>query len=416
MFSMASAAVGLGNLWRFPYMVGEHGGGAFIFAYLICVALIALPIMLLEVGAGRMAQGNVVTTFRKVGQIGTAYGWFVVLLTILITSYYLVITGWTLGYAVSALQMSVEPFDEFTSGYNSVWYFLIVTILASLVLIRGVSAIERYAKILMPILLLMILGIAITGMNMEGWADAREFMFRAEPGALAEPSLWFFALGQAFFTLAIGQGYLITYGSYIPRKTHVPRASLTVAGFETGVALLAGAMIFPFVFTYGFDPDTGSQLAFDTLPRVFGEMPAGEWVAIAFFLLFFAAAFSPCLAGLKVIVAAFSEEFGMGDARAVLAVGVMMLFLGLPSALSFSPVEWTLFGEPVLDVLDQLGGTNVVVSSGIIGTGLFCWLYPRPKIAYSLGAKSQFWAYKIFLVGRSLPFLALGLLGWQLLT
>ncbi|TVS13545.1 MAG: sodium-dependent transporter, partial [Gammaproteobacteria bacterium] len=128
-FSMAAAAVGLGNLWRFPYMVGENGGGAFILAYLIALVTVAVPIMMLEVGAGRLAQGSVVGTFRHVNRLGTVYGWFVVLLTVAITSYYLVITGWTLGYAVSALQMAVEPFDEFTVGYNSLWYFFAVTIL-----------------------------------------------------------------------------------------------------------------------------------------------------------------------------------------------------------------------------------------------------------------------------------------------
>ncbi len=414
-FSMAAAAVGLGNLWRFPYMVGENGGGAFILAYLIALAVVALPIMMLEVGAGRLARGSVVGTYRQVNRFGAAYGWFVVLLTIAITSYYLVITGWTLGYAVSAMRMAVEPFDEFTDGYNSLWYFFAVTVAATAVLIRGVSAIEKFSKILMPVLVVMIVGIIFYASTMDGWSEARQFMFRADFSALKNPGLWFFAFGQAFYTLAIGQGYLVTYGSYIPRKTHVPRASLVVAGAETSIALLAGWMIFPFVFTYGFDPGAGSQLAFDTLPRVFDEMGHGAWLAMAFFFLFFAAAFSSCLAGLKVIVAAFSEEFRMGDLRAVLAVGCLMLFLGVPSALSFSPIELTVRGMPFIDFMDQFGGTNVVVASGVIGAGLFCWFMPRPKISYALGAKSRWWEYRIFIVGRSLPFLALAFIVWTLL-
>jgi len=415
-FSMAAAAVGLGNLWRFPYMVGENGGAAFIIAYLIALIVIALPIMMLEVGAGRMSQGSVVGTFRQVNRFGTIYGWFVVLLTIAITSYYLVITGWTLGYAVSAFRMAVEPFDDFTAGYNSLWYFFAVTILATALLIRGVSAIEKFSKILMPVLVVFIIGIVIYATRMDGWEQARSFMFEADFSRLASPILWFFAVGQAFYTLAIGQGYLVTYGSYIPRRTHVPRASLIVAGTETSIALLAGWMIFPFVFTYGFDPGAGSQLAFDTLPRVFEEMNQGAWLAMAFFFLFFAAAFSSCLAGLKVVIAAFSEEFGMGDLRAVLAVGCLMLFLGVPSALSFSPVELSVMGMPFLDFMDQFGGTNVVVASGVLGAGLFCWFIPRPKIAYSLGASSRWWEYRIFIVGRSLPFLALAFILWQLFS
>lgn len=414
-FSMAAAAVGLGNLWRFPYMVGENGGAAFIVAYLVALIVVALPIMMLEVGAGRLAQGSVVGTFRRVNRFGVVYGWFVVLLTVGITSYYLVITGWTLGYAVSAARLAVEPFDEFTGGYNSLWYFFAVTLLATLVLIRGVHAIEKFSKFLMPVLVLMILGIVVYATRMEGWAEARSFMLDADFRRLTSPTLWFFAFGQAFYTLAIGQGYLVTYGSYIPRRTHVPRASLVVAGTETSIALLAGWMIFPFVFTYGFDPGAGSQLAFDTLPRVFEEMAQGAWLAIGFFLLFFLAAFSSCLAGLKVIISAVAEEFRMSNVRAVVAVGVLMLCLGLPSALSFSPVGLSVMGMPFLDFMDQFGGTNVVVTSGVIGAGLFCWCVPRPKVAYALGAKSRWWEYRIYVVGRALPFLALGFVAWRVL-
>jgi neurotransmitter:Na+ symporter, NSS family len=414
--SMAAAAVGLGNLWRFPYMVGENGGGAFIAAYLLALVVVALPIMMLEVAAGRLAQGSVVGTYRQVNALGTAYGWLVVLLTTAITSYYLVITGWTLGYAVDAFRLEVVPFDAFTEGYASVWYFLIVTIAATALLVRGVTAIETLSKVLMPVLLVVIVGLAAYGVTMDGWGEARRFMFEADFSHWASPMLWLFAFGQAFYSLAIGQGYLATYGSFIPRRTHVPRASLVVAGTETGIALLAGLMIFPFVFTFGFDPGAGSQLAFGTLPRVFDEMAAGSLLAMVFFALFFAAAFSSCLAGLKVVVSAVSEELGVGDFRAVLGVGAVMLALGLPSALSFSPVELTVMGLPFLDFMDQFGGTNVVVASGVIGAGLLCWFIPRSRIEYALGSKSRWWEYRIFLVGRALPFLGAGFVVWRLVA
>ncbi len=414
--SMAAAAVGLGNLWRFPYMVGENGGGAFILAYLIALVVVALPVMMLEVAAGRLAQGSVVGTYRQVNRLGTVYGWLVVILTVAITSYYLVITGWTLGYAVDAVRLAVTPFDAFTSGYASVWYFMAVTVLATLVLVRGVTAIETISKVLMPVLLVMIVSIVIYGLRMDGAEQARDFMLRADFSRWASPGLWLFAFGQAFYSLAIGQGYLATYGSFIPRRTHVPRATLVVAGTETSIALLAGWMIFPFVFTFGFDPGAGSQLAFTTLPRVFDEMAAGAYLAIAFFGLFFAAAFSSCLAGLKVVVAAVSEELRLGDFKAVLAVGALMLVLGIPSALSFSPVALTVMGMPFLDFMDQFGGTNVVVASGVIGAGLLCWFLPRSRIADALGSTSRWWEYRIVVVGRALPFLGLGFVVWRLLA
>ncbi|WP_114965773.1 sodium-dependent transporter [Alkalilacustris brevis] len=415
-FSMAAAAVGLGNLWRFPYMVGENGGGAFILAYLLALVIVAMPVMMLEVAAGRLTQGSVVGTYRGITRLGTAYGWFVVVLTIVITSYYLVITGWTLGYAVDAFRMRVAEFDDFTAGYNSVWYFLAVTMLAALVLLKGVRAIETFSKVLMPMLALLIAGLVGVAMTTGGWGDAMAFMFTWDAAALANPGLWFFAFGQAFYTLAVGQGYLVTYGSYIPRKTNVPRATLIVAGAETTIALMAGFMIFPFVFTHGLDPGAGSELAFSTLPRVFEATTGGAWLAMAFFFMFFAAAFSSCLAGLKVIIAAFAEELSLSNARAVGATGVLMLCLGLPSALSFSPVQLTVAGMPFLDFMDQFGGTNVVIASAVIGAGLLCWVLPPSKVVYALGAKSGWWSWRIFIVGRSLPFAAVGFLIWQLLA
>ena len=415
-FSMAAAAVGLGNLWRFPYMVGENGGAAFIVAYLLALVVVAMPIMMLEVAAGRLRQGSVVTTYRGATRLGAAYGWAVVVLTIVITSYYLVITGWTLGYAVDAVRLELQDFDDFTAGYNSVWYFLIVTGLAGLVLLRGVRAIEALSKFLMPLLVLMIAALVSVAATMPGWSDAVAFMTTWEAGALRVPELWFFAFGQAFYTLAIGQGYLVTYGSYIPRKTNVPRATLIVAATETTIALMAGWMIFPFVFSYGMDPGAGSDLAFSTLPRVFEEMEIGIWLAIAFFGMFFAAAFSSCLAGLKVIIAAFSEELRLSNTRAVGLTAALMFGLGLPSALSFSPAQLTVAGMPFLDFLDQFGGTNVIIASGVIGAGLLCWVVPPPRVVYALGAKSRWWSWRIFIVGRSLPFVAVAFLVWRLIS
>ncbi|WP_197030802.1 sodium-dependent transporter [Halomonas sp. BC04] len=345
-FSMAAAAVGLGNLWRFPYMVGEHGGAAFILAYLLALVIICLPIMYLEVAAGRLAQGNTVHTYRQVNRFGAWYGWFVVGLTFLITSYYLVITGWTLGYALDALRNEVKVFDEFSSGYASLYYFFAILVLASLVLMRGLSAIERFSKFLMPVLLAVIIGLVIVASRMEGWAEARRFLLHADFSAWRNPDLWVMAFGQGFYTLAIGQGYLVTYGSYIPRKAHVPRACLVVGVTETCIALLAGWMIFPFVFTFGMDPGEGSQLAFSTLPRVFEHMAWGYPVALLFFSLFFLAAFSSSLAGLKVVISAVAEELRLSHGKAVLAVAGVLSLIGIPSALSFSPISLTIGDEP----------------------------------------------------------------------
>ena len=412
-FAMAAAAVGLGNMWRFPYMVGEHGGAAFILAYLMALFIICLPIMILEVAAGRMAQGNIVHTYRQVNRFGPWYGWFVVGLTTLITSYYLVITGWTLGYAVDAVRDEIRPFEDFSAGYASMWFFLVMVVLSSLFLLRGIAAIEQFSKLLMPVLLAVVIGLVAVASRMEGWGEARDFLLYADFSAWRNPDLWVMAFGQGFYTLAIGQGYLVTYGSYIPRKAHVPRACLVVGITETCIALLAGWMIFPFVFTYGLDPGEGSQLAFTTLPRVFEHMAWGWPVAMAFFCLFFLAAFSSSLAGLKVVVSAVAEEARTTNARAVLCVGLLMLVLGLPSALSFTPLAWTIGGMPVLDWVDQIVGTRVVLFSGVFGAALFCWFVRPMRLRHALGATSRWWEWRVYTVGRWLPVIVLL---WLMLT
>jgi len=411
--SMAAAAVGLGNLWRFPYMVGENGGGAFVVAYLLALVLVVLPIMILEVSAGRLSKGSTVHTYRQVNRFGAVYGWFVVLITMAITSYYLVITGWTLGYAVDAVRGDLRVFDGFTGGFNSLWYFVAVTVLAAIVLARDVRAIEALSKILMPVLLVVIIGLVIFASSTPGWEETKDFFFQVDWSRLTDGKLWAFAFGQAFYTLAIGQGYLVTYGSFIPRQTHVPRACIIVAGTETSVALLAGWMIFPFVFSFGLEPTEGSQLAFVTMPRVFEDMAGGYWVGILFFGLFFAAAFSSSLAGLKVMIAAVAEEFRLSNTVAVSIVAAVMLVLGSASALSFAPMQWTIAGEPVLDVVDRIAGGNVIIFSGVLGAALFCWFIPPHRIRTVLGTESRWWEWRMYLVGRYLP---LVMVLWIVLT
>lgn len=405
--SMTAAAVGLGNLWRFPYIMGENGGGAFVVAYLIALIVVVMPIMILEVAAGRLSKGSTVGTYRQVNRFGVVYGWFVVLVTVAITSYYLVITGWTLGYAVDAVRGEVRVFDDFSSGFNSLWFFIATTLLAAVVLARDIAGIEKLSKLLMPALVAVVIFLVYRASQTAGWSDTRDFFFQVDWSRLLDGQLWGFAFGQAFYTLAIGQGYLVTYGSFIPRKTHVPRACLTVAGVETSVALLAGWMIFPFVFSFGMEPGQGPALAFETLPRVFDQMPGGAWLAILFFGLFFMAAFSSSLAGLKVVVAAVAEEFRLHNTVAVALVTVVMLVLGTASALSFTPVEWRIAGEPVLNVIDRVAGGDVIIFSGVTGAALLCWFIPPSRIRTVLGTANRWWEWRIYLIGRYLPVLVL---------
>lgn len=403
--STAAAAVGLGNLWRFPYMAGENGGGAFVLAYVISVVLLGLPLMMLELGLGRRARGNTVAMFRYVHPRAAAFGWVVIGLTTIIMSYYLVITGWTLGYAVASLGGSLLPFAEFTDSYRSLWFFLLTSLITGGIVLKGVTGIEKSARILMPVLLAIVLALALFGLTLPGSGEAIRFLFSPDFSRLIQPRLWLFAVGQAFYSLAIGSGYLITYGSYMGNEVSLQRSSMAVTGMETAVALLAGLMVFPVVFTFGFDPGAGSELAFNTLPAVFGIMGGGVYLAPVFFLLFFAAALSSCVAGVKVIVAAVEEELKASYPRAVHLTTLGLILLGIPSALSFTPLSLSLAGRPFLEVMDMFGATQVLVASGLITGTLISWLIPRERLYQKLKMERPGICLACFVIwiGRYLP-------------
>lgn len=226
----AAAAVGLGNVWRFPYIAGENGGAAFIIAYLMAVLVLGVPLMLLEISAGRVEHGGVVRTFRAINKRAATLGWLIVSLTLIIMSYYLVITGWTMGYAFDSLTGNIRTFAEFTGSLEPLLYFGAVVLITAFIVFRGVKAIELLSKIMMPLFLLVILVLTGYSLTLPGTGEALTFLFAPDFSSFFSPTLWMLAFGQAFYSLAIGQGYLITYGSFLHDKVNLPRATLWVAG------------------------------------------------------------------------------------------------------------------------------------------------------------------------------------------
>ena len=278
-YILASVAgvVGLGNIWRFPYMVGQNGGGTFIVAYAICILAIGIPLTILEASVGNLTDRGPVGMFRRVNPTwGPWQGWFLVTMTLAIMSYYFVVSGWTLGYALDALRGNMRPFDEFTSGFSSVWFYLLVSALVLAVLIRGVGGIERISRLLLPLLVLVIGGLAIYSQTLGGAAEANDFYFNFDLDTFLEPKTWRMAAGQAFYSLSIGLGFVITYGSYLPRGVIVVKSSSIIAGTNSAISLTAGLMVFPIVFTFGIAPDTGSQLSFTAFPAVLANCPGAR--------------------------------------------------------------------------------------------------------------------------------------------
>jgi neurotransmitter:Na+ symporter, NSS family len=402
-FATIGAAVGLGNLWRFPYLAGENGGAAFILAYLVAVLLFGIPLMILEIGAGRAERGGPIRALRKIWSKAGIFGWLVVLLTLLIMSYYFVITGWTLGYAVNSYRGSLQSFAEFTTGYASLGYFAVVFIITSIIVAVGVKAIEWLAKIMVPLLIVIVLLLTAYSLTLPGRSEALAFLFNPDFSMLTSPTLWLLAFGQAFYSLAVGQGYLITYGSFLEHDVNVPRSTGFIALFETTAALVAGVMIFPIVFSFGLDPGEGTELAFNALPLALQQMPFGGIVAILFFSLFFLAAISSCVAGMEVVKTAAREEFELSNLKATLVAFLPALPLGILSALSFTPTAVELFGRPFLEVLDLFAANQIVVISGITAGAIIGWNISKVETAQGFGFQWRRLGWWTVLVARFLP-------------
>lgn len=406
----AAAAVGLGNIWRFPYIAGENGGGSFIFAYLVAIIVIGLPLMLVEVSAGRAEHGGVVKTFRRVNRHAAWFGWLVVLLTLVIMSYYFVVTGWTLGYAVDSSMGAIRSFDDFTSGATPLFYFAVVTAVTAFIVFKGVKVIELLSKLMIPFLLLVILFMTGYSLTLAGTPEALSFLLTPDLSLLTSPVLWALAFGQAFYSLAIGQGYLMTYGSFLPKKVNLPRATAWVAGIETSVALIAGLMIFPIVFTFGLNPAQGTDLAFTTLPLAFGNISIGPLLAIVFFWLLFVAAISSCIAGMSVVKTAIQEEMRLTPGWATVASFLPLLPLGILSAFSFTPMEFEVLGRPFLEVMDVITANQVVIISGLVGGAILSWSIPRQLFVNLFADKYRALASHTIIATRYLWVIVLGVL------
>ena len=387
--AMAGSAVGLGNIWRFPYLAGENGGGAFVLVYLLFVFGIGLPIMMAEVLIGRRGRRNPITTMQLLGEeeAGTA-GWMAVgalgvITGFLILSFYSVIAGWTLAYIVESASGTFRNASPETVGtvFNSLvgnelvtgaWHTLFMVLAIGVVVLGVEQGLERAVRIMMPALialLLVLLGYSMTtGSFMEGLA----FLFEPRFDELSRDAV-LDALGQAFFTLSVGMGAVMTYGAYLPEHESIPRSCLAVVALDTSVALLAGLVIFPIVFANGLDPASGPGLVFQSLPLAFGQMPGGVIVAVLFFVLLTFAAWTSAISLMEPAVAFFMETQGLDRPIAAMLVGVTIWLLGFLTVMSFGAWSDVQFWKGTwfdnIDFLSNnvflpLGGLAIVVFAG----------------------------------------------------
>jgi neurotransmitter:Na+ symporter, NSS family len=381
----AGSAIGLGNIWRFPYVTGENGGGAFLIVFVGFLILIGVPVMLSEFIIGRRAQRNAFGAFRKlkpnqpwylIGVIGIAAAF-------MILAFYSTIAGWTLEYlyrslingfsgkSTTELQGIFETFVQ--SGFMPVVWQIVFMFLTALIVWKGVkNGIEKYAKILMPVLLVIIIIIAVRSLTLPGAMQGLTFLFRPDFSKI-DANVLLMALGQAFFSLSIGMGALITYGSYISKNDNLSNTAFAVTGADALIAILAGVAIFPAVFAFGIEPDAGPGLVFITLPNIFQQMTGGYFWALIFFVLLTVAALTSTISLLEVVVAYFSEELKMTRHRATIIAAVSITFLGVLCTLSQGPwsklgfFRGTLFDDLEFlsaNVMLPLGGLLIVIFIG----------------------------------------------------
>ncbi len=375
----AGSAIGLGNIWRFPYVTGENGGAAFLVVYIIFMLMIGVPVMLSELVIGRRSQRNAFGAFRflKPGQPWYLIGLMGIAAAFMILAFYSTIAGWTLeylyrsvlnGFAGKSTSELQETFNTFqTSGLMPVFWQMVFMFLTAFIVWKGVkNGIEKYAKILMPLLLLIILVISVRSLTLPGAMQGLTFLFKPDFSKI-DANVILVALGQAFFSLSIGMGTIITYGSYISKKDNLTNTALAVSGADTIIAILAGVAIFPAVFAFGIQPDAGPGLVFITLPNIFQQMAGGYFWSLIFFILLAVAALTSTISVLEVVVAYFSEELNMTRKKATVIATLSISVLGVFCTLSQGPMNYLrIFRNNLFDDLEYLSANVMLPLGGLL--------------------------------------------------
>lgn len=358
-------AVGLGNIWRFPYMLGENGGAAFLLVYISCILFLGIPVMITEFFIGRYSRKNAAGAFKVMapGTKWSVIGYNGVTAAFLILGYYAVVSGWTLEYIVQAFSGSLEGknatdfADEFTAFSTGVFRPILWTVvfiaLTHIIIVSGVKeGIERASKVMMPMLFLILIALCVRSITLPGASEGLTFLFNPDFSKI-DSSVVLSAMGQAFFSLSIGMGCLITYASYFGKQTNLQTTALQVTILDTLVAVLAGVMIFPAVFSFGIEPTTGPELVFITLPNVFEQLPFGNIWSFVFFVLLALAALTSTISLHEVSTAYVHEEYHISRKKAAVIVSIGVTILGILSSLSMGLLKsYTLFGLNFFNLLD----------------------------------------------------------------
>lgn len=416
----AGSAVGLGNIWRFPYELGQYGGAAFLILYVLFVVLLGAPIMLSEFAIGRLGQSDASGSFRKIDPRGKWWliGVMGVVSAFLIMGFYSVVSGWTFEYIYQAFTnqfagkdatILASNFTEFSSDTVRplLWTVIFMIIAASIILLGVKDGIERSTKFLMPLLLVIIIALGIRSVTLPGGIDGLRFLFQPDFSKI-NSSVILSAMGQAFFSLSLGMGCMITYGSYISKKNKLGHTVAEVTILDTLVAVLAAVAIFPAAFSQGINPGQGPELVFITLPNVFSNLPGGQFWAILFFILLSVAALTSIISLMEVVVAYVTEEFKLKRVPATIGVVLAVLVFSTLSSLSFGVWrEVHVFGMTFFDLFDNVT-SKVLMPLGGLFIALFAgWVMPakllKREISNEGRLKLRFFNFYLILIRYVAP-------------
>ena len=411
-FLMAATgfAVGLGNIWRFPYITGENGGGAFVLVYLGCAILIGIPILIAEILLGRRGQANPPQaikniavaenrspTWRHLGHLNLATAF-------IIQGTYCVVAGWVLWYLTKAVLTGFVGFDadqastEFDLVLASIdgmlFWTLISLILAGTIIFFGVNrGIERSVRVLMPTLFILMLGLVISNAMQPGFIEAARYLFMPDFSKV-DGNTFLAAIGQAFFSIGVGMAGMMIFGAYLPKKISLARSALIIITIDTAVALMAGLMIFPIVFRFGLDPAGGPGLIFQTLPVAFAQMPGGHFVSILFFALLSVAAVTSMVGLIEPLVAWVQERFSVSRDRATLIILASISALAVLSVLSYNLItNWTVAGNDLNGVLDYFSNQIMLPVGGMLIAVFAAWQVSKSSLREELSTIPN-WAFE----------------------
>lgn len=396
----AGSAVGLGNLWRFPYVTGNNGGGAFVFLYLICIIVIGACLVIAEFAIGRNGKSNAIESYGKINKKFKGVGYLAMAAALVLFSFYAIIGGWTIYYvfqAISGKLIGLAPdklgmvFDTLISSPAQLMIYQIIFLLATAFIVaKGISGgIEKYCNVLMPGLFIMLIILAIRSMTLPGAMEGIIWYLKPDLSKITGSTV-VSALGQAFFSLSLGSGCMITYASYLSKKENIPNTAIAVTLADTGVALLAGFVILPAVFAFNLEVGAGAGLAFVTLPQVFNQMPLGALFAVVFFALLVVAALTSSIGMLEVAASFVVEKTKMNRGKATWLTTLFVFALGIPPLMSFGP--WSnvkVGGRNIFDMYDYFVSNISFPLVGLFGAILVGYIWNKKDVIDEVTSSGQ---------------------------